>query len=228
MKTRFAVVLGTGLLLGGCFDAHYDVALNNDGSGTLVIDVVLDKALSRDILKEGKGKLGQEMPVKSLGKNAVESQRVENGSIVIRQSLAFKTLSDITAPGVDIEVQDLGRNLVGVDRSRIRFGTGHDPAVPKNDKNSAFASALAAQMFKGHEMRVTMHLPCVVENAESMKSDDAVYAPKVETSWFHGSKVEWRLPMSAMMELSRQQQDFAVTCWSFKGIPAGRSGTGKK
>jgi len=224
MKTRFAVVLGTGLLLGGCFDAHYDVALNNDGSGTLVIDVVIDKALSQDILKEGKGKPGGEMPVKSLGKNAVESQRVENGSIVIRQSLAFKTLSDITASDVDVEVQDLGRNLVGVDRSRIRFGTGHNPVAPKGDKNSDFTSALAAQMFKGHEMRLTMHLPCVVERAETVKNGEALYAPKVEKSWFHGSSVEWRLPMSAMMELSRQQQDFAVTCWSFKGIPAGRSG----
>jgi len=227
MKARFAVVLGTALFLGGCFDGHYDIALNNDGSGTLTMEVVFDKDLSKDILKDKKAKPDKQMMQPSLGKNARSSQRVEDGRVVASQTLAFKTLAEITASDLDIEVQNLGRNLVGVSRSRIRFGTGSNPNGPKEGKPDSFGAGIAAQMFKGHEMRVTMHLPCVVEKAETVKNGDDSYAPKVEKSWFNGSNVEWRVPMSAMLEMAERPhgRDFSVTCWSFKGIPAGHSRT---
>jgi|WetSurMetagenome_2_1015567.scaffolds.fasta_scaffold31870_3 hypothetical protein len=229
MKARFAVLLGAGLLLGGCFDAHYDIALNNDGSGSIVMDVLLDKDVSRDILqKNGKPDFKTEKKG-GLGKNAVERRRVENGRIVISQSLAFKTMTEISASDVDLEVRDLGRTLYGMERTLIRFGAGDNGGRRNTDKHDPFAAGFAAQIFKGHEMRVSMHLPCTVESANTLSYEDASYVPKVEKSWFHGSSVEWKLPMVAMMAMSEAGgTSFTVTCKSFRGIKPGRSnGPGK-
>jgi hypothetical protein len=227
MKARFAVLLAAGLLLGGCFDAHYDIALDNDGSGSIAMDVLLDKDISRDILKNGKPGLTTERKG-GLGRNAVERRRVENGRIVISQTLAFKTLSEISASDVDLEVRDLGRTFYGMDRSLIRFSAGDNGGRRNQDGHDAFAAGFAAQMFKGHEMRVVMHLPCTVEMANTPAYEDARFVPKVEKSWFHGSSVEWKLPMAAMMAMSEDGgTSFTVTCKSFRGIPAGRSGAGK-
>jgi hypothetical protein len=229
MMLRAVVLTGVALLLAGCFDARYDLGLNNDGSGTIAVDIVLDKDLSRDIIKDGKGKLDKQANQSQLGKNAKNSQRVENGSIVVNQRLAFKTLSEITGGDVDVEVQNLGRNFVGVSRSRIRLATSRNPAKAKADSGGAMADQFVGQMFKGHEMRVTMHLPCAVESADELRHDGAVYAPKVEKSWFSGSTVEWRVPMADILALQAHggRHDFVATCWSWAGITPGRNRPGK-
>ena len=228
MKLRALLIGCTALLLTGCFDARYDVGLNNDGSGSIAIEIVLDKDLSRDLLKDGKGKLDKQANQSQLGKNAKTNQRVENGSIVVSQSLAFKSLSDITGGDVDVEVQNLGRSFVGVSRSRIRLATTNNRAKAKHDSGGEMADQFVSQMFKGHEMRVTMHLPCTVESAQELHHNGAVYAAKVDKSWFAGSTVEWRLPMADALALQEHgHSDFVATCWSWSGITPGRSRTGK-
>lgn len=227
MNTRVFVSAIAALLLSGCFDGHYDIGLKNDGSGTVAIDLILDKDLSHDILKEGKGKFKQ-ADQSQLGKNAHSSQRVENGSLIISQSLAFKSLSEITGGNVDIEVANLGRSTFGVAHSRIRFATSRSPGA-KGQKQAPgdVGDQLIDQMFKGHEMRVTMHLPCQVESAEPLRRDGAVYAPTVHKSWFGGSTVEWRVPMPVMIKMDSHggPHAFVTTCWSFAGITPGRNRT---
>jgi len=228
MKLRAVVLAGVALVLTGCFDARYDVGLNNDGSGSIAIEIVLDKDLSRDLLKEGKGKLDKQANQSQLGKNAKTSQRVENGSIIVSQHLAFQSLSDITGGDVEIDVQNLGRNFVGVSRSRVRLGTSNNRAKAKRDSGGDMADQFVGQMFKGHEMRVTMHLPCTVESAQDLHHNGAVYPAKIDKSWFGGSTVAWRLPMADALALQEHgHSDFVATCWSWSGITPGRSRTGK-
>lgn len=227
MKLRVVLLAGAALLLTGCFDGHYTVGLNNDGSGTVAVELVLDKDLSRDILKDKKGKLDQGASQAPLGKNARSSQRVENGAIVVSQVLDFKSLQEITGGGVNIEVQNLGRSMLGMARSRIRFANTTNQDHHKKAADNV-GDRLVEQMFKGHEMRVTMHLPCSVEAAESVSRDGVVYAPTVSKTWFNGSTVEWRVPMAVMIKMDAQggPHDFVATCWSFSGITPGKSHTG--
>jgi hypothetical protein len=224
MNARVFVSVVAALLLSGCFDGHYDIGLKNDGSGTVAVDLVLDTDLSRDVLKEGKGKF-QQADQSQLGKNAHSSQRVENGSLIISQRLNFKSLSEITGGNVDIEVSSLGRSTFGVARSRIRFATSRNPGEKGQKQADDVGDQLIDQMFKGHEMRVTMHLPCQVESAEPLRRDGAVYAPTVNKNWFGGATVEWRVPMPVMIKMDSHggPHDFVATCWSFAGIKPGRS-----
>lgn len=231
MIARAALLCSAALLLTGCFDGQYDVGLKNDGSGRVAVRIVLDKELSRDILKDGKGKLKQQKLESDLGKNARTSQHVENGQIVIDHSLDFRSLSEVTGGDVEIEVRNAGRTGFGATKSIVRFATSADPAKThdKKDGGDDYGAEILNQMFKGHEMRVTLHLPCVVENANTIfdPHDKAAYAPKIDKSWFRGSTVEWRLPMAVALaqEIHGGPRFYTATCWSFSGITPGRSRT---
>ncbi len=227
MNARVFVPVVAALLLAGCFDGHYDIGLKNDGSGTVAVDLVLDKDLSRDVLKQGKGKF-QQADQSQLGKNAHSSQRVENGSLIISQKLDFKSLSEITGGNVDIEVTKLGRSTFGIARSRIRFAASRNPAAKGHQQAPGdVGDQFIDQIFRGHEMRVAMHLPCQIERAEPLRRDGAIYAPTVHKSWFGGATVEWRVPMPVMIKTDSRggPRDFVATCWSFAGITPGRSRT---
>jgi hypothetical protein len=228
MRLQLLPLAGAALLLTGCFDGRYDLTLRNDGAGTLRLDVLLDKDISKEILKAENGKPGKIGDVEKqalLGKNAKSSRLVENGRVGMRQELAFKKLSEVTSDDLDIEVQDFGRNLLGVVHSRVRFGTGRNPSAKPQEKQEPAADAMAAKMLASYSIRVTMHLPCVIDNATSLKNGDTVYAPKIEKSFWNGSTVSWEVPMPAMLAFSKKPKDndFAATCWSFMGIPAARS-----
>jgi hypothetical protein len=223
MKTRAFVLASAAVLLTGCFDGHYDLGLKNDGSGRLAVEIVLDKDLSRDILKENKGKLSPELDHSSLGKNARKSQRIENGAIVIAETLDFRSLPEVSGGNVDIEVKALGRTILGAARSQDRFAaTAHPAGGPKNDR-SDFGRQLVDQVFKGHTFTLTMRLPCVVEGASTVVADGVSYSPKIDKGWFRGSTVAWSMPMSAAFGSEGTARDFTATCWSYAGITPGRS-----
>jgi hypothetical protein len=226
MIARVLLLGSAALLLAGCFDGHYDLGLNNDGSGRIAIQIVLDKDLSRDILKEGKGGKDKLKSESDLGKNAHTSQHVENGSIVIDHSLDFKSLAEITGGDVDVEVRSTGHTGFGATRSVVRFATSSSPKKSGKPDADEYGAQIMDQMFKGHEMRVTMHLPCVVENANTIfdPRNKAAYAPTIDKSWFRGSTVEWRLPMAvALTPEQHSPRNYIATCWSYSGITPGRS-----
>jgi hypothetical protein len=226
MIARGMLLAGAAVLLTGCFDGHYDLALHNDGSGRIAVDIVIDKDMSRDILKAKHGKLDAEVADGGLGRNAHTTQRVENGSVVIHNELDFRSLAEITGSSVDVEVKPLGRTVLGAQRSLIRFSnSANGAAARKYNRDDDVGNQFVRQMFKGHEMTVTMHLPCAVETASSFTIDGERYAPKIDAGWFSGSTVAWRLPMAAAIALEDHggQHDFSATCWSYAGIKPGHS-----
>lgn len=223
---RKCLLLGvTSLVLAGCFDARYDVNLNNDGSGRVAVDVVLDKEISQDMLKRNAKGMDFQPDGSQLGKSAQTERRVENGQIIVRQTLDFKTPAEINAREVNLTIDDLGRSILGVARSRIRLSTGKHPTGPKDINDRTVGDKIVTEMFKGHEIRVTMHLPCTVENARELMRDKSVFAPTVKKSWFGTSTVTWRMPLAEYLILqNRRERDvFEAICWSWAGIKPGRS-----
>jgi hypothetical protein len=224
MHLRPIVLACAAFLLAGCFDARYDLTLHNDGSGKVSVDLVLDRDLSRNIQRQNGG-APEQLKTSPLGRNARASQRFDNGSLVMRQALDFRSLAEVTGGDITIEVQDIGRSYFGVKRNRIRFAVSHRPTdAPRSDSN-AMIGQIITRMFEGHELRLAMHLPCTVESADSLTIDGKAYPAKISATVFGPSTVEWHVPMTAVMAMQSQTfpHDFVATCWSFKGITPSRN-----
>jgi hypothetical protein len=220
-----AVFAASAFILGGCFDVQYDVTLHNDGSGTISTKIVYDKEMSAYASQKGNTPQSESDVLRN-GKPVPRVSKMRDGRLTEEQIVDFVRLSDLTMPGNAVEVTDLGRSILGVDRSRVQvnFGKPQNRTAAKHDEESPEAKKMIAEIMNGHYLTVTLHLPCNVENANTLKMAGTVIVPDVEKSMFHGSTVKWQIPMATVFTSSNKDAPrFDVVCWSWMGIPAGKS-----
>jgi hypothetical protein len=219
-KLRIAGVLASALLLAGCFDIAFDIDLKSDGSGTIAAKTVLSRDMSK-LAKEDKGKSTPELLAKD--NKAVTVTRSEtDGRLTTGETLAFRRLSDVSLDDSRFEVIDLGRTIYGVDRSHIRFVTGGE-SDRKGGREPSEKSEIVTSLLKGYFYTLTLHVPCNVGKASSPKISGTAVAPNIQTSFWHGSTVQWKLPMELFFAAAGKRQVFEVECWSWFGIPAGKT-----
>jgi hypothetical protein len=219
-----AVFAAAAFVLCGCFDVQYDVTLRNDGSGSVVTKIAYDKETSGYMTQNG-AKPQTESKVLRNGKPVPKTSKMQDGRLTETQTVDFKRLSELTMPGTGIEVIDMGRSFLGADTSRVRMNFGKRGADPKKPGGESPATnKMIAEIMNGHYLTVTLHLPCNVETANNLSIAGTKVAPTVEKSMFHGSTVAWKIPMAAVFNSSNNEAPkFDVVCWSWYGIPAGKS-----
>jgi len=219
-----AALAASAFVLGGCFDVQYDITLKNDGGGTIATRVIFSKEMSQ---MAGKGEVKRtSSAILKNGKAVTETSRIEDGRLIEEQTIDFQHLSDVTLPNGSIEVVDAGRSLLGVDTSHIRLTFAKKGGGPgaKPLENNAETRKIVAEIFAGHFFTVAMHVPCTVESASSFVQGGTTVAPMIDKSFIHGSTVHWQIPMAALADTTgAHHADLEVTCWSWMGIPAGKT-----
>ncbi len=225
-RLAFGVIFAaSAFILSGCFDVQYDVTLHNDGSGTISTKIVYDKEMSAYASQKGNTPQTESKILRN-GKPVPRTSKMRDGLLIEEQIVDFARLSDLTLPGNGVEVADLGRSILGVDTSRVHvnFGKPQSGSASKRDEESPGAKKMIAQIMDGHYLTVTMHLPCTVEKANTLSMMGTTITPVVEKSWLHGSTVKWQIPMALVFTSSNKDApQFDVVCWSWMGIPAGKS-----